>query len=190
MLALDKFTPPIVDDAVKLSYNLQGWCGSCQPFDDMKNPPEQLLSLGMTSEEWQTWTSKLHQVNKMQGGVLCDMSCCLLAATFFCFSCCFCKHFKNETMNIDTKLREWQQDFNNVNGPKYGVFVKSFSYCWVYYEYVDGRQERRRVYDRWFQFAYSPEDIEKLKNTPHLSGVPDNYSYCCGVNEADCCVHP
>jgi len=44
--------------------------------------------------------------------------------------------------------------------------------------------------ERYFSFALTPEEGEKLVQEPHLNGDIEDHTCCGGVNEHDLCMHP
>jgi len=116
---------------------------------------------------------------------------CLLSMLLFILTlglCCkrMCNERKRHLSEWDTAMRKWQADFNEELNPL-GMSVKTQSNCVVT---RGGNGEKQRHIERWFAFALTPEEGEKLAQEPHLKGDIEDHTCCGGVNENDLCMHP
>ena len=171
-------------------YSLQQCCASAVPLpeDDMSQIPIPLSEKGISLEDWQKFTQRLHAINKTRKGYCNEcVPCCLKAVFLPCCSYIWCRQQKEYLMIYDERLRSWQRDFNELVLERHGVYCKTRSHCWVSY---NDKGERQRHFDRWIAFVLNESDIAALKVEPHLSGDVENLACCDGVNENECCIHP
>lgn len=161
---------------LNIGFNLVGLIQSQnQPFnsDDMLNIPIELLNKGITLNEWKDYTNKLIIILSERRGSLWS---------YFSLLCCFqCSKHKNEVLNTNQKLIEWENDFNINCLQSKGIYCKIQSYS---------LQLRERIYSHWIAFSFDKDDIEQLKNEPHLFGSVQDWSCCGGVNENELICHP
>jgi hypothetical protein len=141
-------------------------------LDDL--PPELFVN-GFTQATWDPWLARFNDAMKLRGGALESK----LFVFFFC--CCTCQ--RSQARSWSAALKRWQDDFNQQEGPKYGIFVKTQSNA------VDVGNEGSRTIERWLTFARTPDEIAQLKAEPHLSG-PKHTNCFCGTNESELCIHP
>ena len=104
----------------------------------------------------------------------CSCSCSVAAPA---------KAQRSQARSWSAALKRWQDDFNQQEGPKYGIFVKTQSNA------VDVGNEGSRTIERWLTFARTPDEIAQLKAEPHLSG-PTQTNCFCGTSESELCMHP
>eukprot|EP00392_Amoebophrya_sp_AT5.2_P011504 g11583.t1 len=90
-----------------------------------------------------------------------------------------------EVLAWDQALRQWQNEFSEKL-KRYGLFVKTKSFCYVTYS-DNGRQ---RHFTRWITIALNAGESRKLAQEPHLSGDIENCEMCGRVNEHELCAHP
>ncbi|CAM9692889.1 unnamed protein product [Discosporangium mesarthrocarpum] len=178
-----------VQTRVNLMYEPQTCCGTSMGLskEDVEMVPEQLRVKGLADVEWRTWTGplKLGAVQRLRSGVCTDIEMCFSAVLMPWLMFELCADNRNSVMAWDEALRKWQKDFNEVALEKHGIFVKTQSICII----TNKRKSSSRHKFRWLEFALTPDEIEKLRAEPHLTG--DIRTGCCGeVNETECCMHP
>eukprot|EP01041_Mallomonas_annulata_P005866 gene5866-11846_t len=161
---------------INLLYNHVGCCFRSEAgIDD--DIPNELLQNGLTQFDVQEWIyEKLKACSATRAP--CFLTC-------ICLPVRCCGGLRREILESDAMLRQWQKDFNSSVLMHKGMFVKTQSRCDVTYD----KNGKHRHIERWISFAMTPEEIEILKNEPHLIG--DIEHGCCGLPpEEDLCLHP
>lgn len=119
---------------------------------------------------------------------MCKDICCVLCvwAWLPCFWPHCCRKRAAEVVEWNKELVEWQLAFNRqVLEPK-GHFVKTQSHCDVTYD----KNGKHRYIERWISFALNPEESERLRNEPHITGDIEDTTCCKGYDEKELCLHP
>ena len=160
--------------------------------EDIKQVPEQLAMKGLERSMWNHWvTRELMKVQELREPPGPAILCCI-----FCFPCVLMSlpciggslAKKNNDMlrKWDDAMRKWLCDLNSQVLEPYGIWAKTQSHCHLVHK-RDGKKEKRT--ERWIAFAFTPEEIDKLKQEPHLTGHIEKGG-CGGPVESDFCMHP
>ncbi len=64
------------------------------------------------------------------------------------------------------------------------MFINTKSHCIAVYT----DKGKQRHFHRWIAIALTPDESEKLKSEPFLSGDIEDATCCGGVNERDLCM--
>jgi hypothetical protein len=173
-------------------FSAQNWCCGAGPgvCDDI--PDEFISQYGLNKEELSRWLyDKPYEINKRyRASCFCELLGGLAQLTFFCFLPCFCAGNKRTIKSWDEELREWQTSFNSEVFANKGYFCKTQSRCTVTYSYNGSSTQRNKHVERWLSIAFTPEEVQKLKDEFHILGDADDCSCLGGLNESELCMHP
>jgi len=145
---------------INLLFEASGCCTTGRGIIDKL--PDELYSNGLDRSSAETYLKeKLPLVNTVRS------PCCamLMFVICPCLCCYLCARNKQELMQWDMRLREWQNEFNDSVLTKIGHFVKSQSKCTVTYG-ANGQKERH--IERWIAIALTAEESELLRNDLHV----------------------
>jgi len=168
---------------INLFFEATGFCMAGRGIID--TIPVELYTNGLDRSDAESYLQvKLPLVNTVRS------PCCATTLAFAlcpCFWCSFCRWVKGEILQWDSRLREWQNEFNDTVLVRKGYFVKTQSSSSVTY---NNKGEKQRHIERWIAIALTPEESELLRSEPHLIGYTVDLSCCDGVNEFELCMHP
>ena len=155
------------------------------PSDTERLPPE-LMNRQVALTDWQHWVDLLAIAQAYKCWSMFDL-CCFIPKAFVSLLTLpwACKKNREGWLRRDKLLREFQQKANRTLEPL-GMYIKTRSHMIVTYD-SEGRRQRHVSY--WLAIALTTEEVEVLKNEPHLSGIADNSERCGGVNERELCWH-
>uniref|UniRef100_A0A7S1EGI2 Uncharacterized protein n=1 Tax=Hemiselmis andersenii TaxID=464988 RepID=A0A7S1EGI2_HEMAN len=138
---------------------------------DLEKVPEELEAKGLTQQQWLAWVSKLQSVQSKAPDCCLDLCC----RAFTCgIGACTCRG-AGSRRPYWTALTQRQNDFNNSELQKIGVFCKTQSNSII----ISDGQNSNRVTVAWIAFALDPATIAALQNEPHNTGA---VGPCCGCN--------
>lgn len=120
------------------------------------------------------WFTELTHVHTHTDGCHGYRVCCC----FWCFLCCAHQRLIHDVTHWNEKLTKWENDFNKeVLKPK-GMFMKLQSVCaWGTVhnvEYGNSDVPEQFLAERWFAFAFTQEESEKLQREPHMKGFDND----------------
>ena len=125
-----------IDVEINIPYFMEGCCGPSLPFDhdNMIHTPYQIYNKGVTDDDWQTYVQKLNKgVNRIRSGCCPSLSVCILSLLLPPLIPLYCRSNGRMLKKWDDALRNWQKEFNENVLVSLGMYVKTFSNCYVTY---------------------------------------------------------